>query len=88
MTKVKFETKHDYIDYCIKEEILNFPRRYGSTYVYIDDALECKNRISGKLENTYIDKEPLSYPCIFVYNLDAEGNIYGEFVYQTDFGYK
>lgn len=87
MIKVKFETKQDYIDYCIKEEVLNFPRKYGSTYVYIDDAIECKKYISVKLENTYpyIGKEPLSYPCIFVYNLDAEGNIYGEFVYQNDF---
>ena len=53
MIKVKFETKQDYIDYCIKEEILNFPRKYGSTYVYIDDALECKNRKTIKLENLY-----------------------------------
>lgn len=66
MIKVKFETKQDYIDYCIKEEVLNFPRKYGSTYVYIDDALECKNCKTIKLENTYayINKEPLSYPCV------------------------
>jgi hypothetical protein len=85
MIKVKFETKQDYIDYCIKEEILNFSRKYGSTHVFIDDAIKCKNCISGKLENTYIDKEPLRYPCIFQYYVDAEGNIYGGFVYQNDF---
>ena len=82
MTKVKFETKQDYIDYCKNSEIMNYPRKYGSSYTQIENGNSCKDIIY--FENGYIDVEPKSYPCLLLY-IDLNDNIYGGFVYQNDF---
>ena len=82
MIKVKFETKQDYIDYCKNSEIMNYPRKCGSSYVYIENGNSCKDLIY--FESGYIDIEPKSYPCILVH-IDINDNIYGEFIYQNDF---
>jgi hypothetical protein len=81
MIKIKFETKQDYIDYCFNNDIVSY-RRYGHTN--IDNSHICKI-ISPKDGNAYIEEEPLSYPCIFVYTLDNEENADGTFIYPNDF---
>lgn len=45
----------------------------------------CNPSIPGLRKNTYIEEEPLSYPCIFVYTLDNEEDANGTFIYPNDF---
>lgn len=85
MIKVKFETKQDYIDYCKTKELGNFPRRYGSTYMNIDHAKLMEECFLLGYNNAYLDKEPLSYPCMFVYYEGNDDQIYGDFIYPNDF---
>jgi len=82
MIKVKFETKQDYIDYCKNSDIMNYPRKCGSSYVYIENGNSDKDIIY--FENGYINVEPKSYPCILVW-LETNDNIYGHFIYKEDF---
>ena len=83
MAKVKFETKQDYIDYCKVSEVGTYSRQYGSSYMSIEDGKSCAHILLGN--NGYLDKEPLSYPCIMCYYEDNDGNFYGNFVYPNDF---
>ena len=85
MTKVKFETKQDYIDYCKENELANIPRKIGSTYMNIEDSKLMKEYIYFDFNNAYLDREPLSYPCIFIYYEDNDDQIYGNFIYSNDF---
>jgi len=84
MNKVKFETKQDYINYCIENDIVSYRIPYGGR-PSIDNAKTCNPPMPGLGKNTYIEEEPLSYPCIFVYTLDNEGDANGAFIYPNDF---
>lgn len=84
MIKVKFETKQDYINYCIENDIVSYHMPYGGR-PHIDNSMECKEPIPGYKARTFIEIEPLSYPCIFVYTLDYDGDVEGTFIYPNDF---
>jgi len=84
MAKVKFESKSDYINFCNKSDVGNFPARYGSTYMYIDGGNKCEY-IPLEKNRGYLDVEPKAYPCIMCYHEDVDGNFWGNFVYLEDF---
>ena len=84
MAKVKFESKSNYVEYCKAHMIGNFPRKYGATYVYIDNGKKCEPIFLDKYEG-YIAIEPLSYPCIMCYYEDCDDNVLGNFIYPNDF---
>ena len=84
MIKVKFESKSNYVEYCKASMIGNFPRKYGSSYVFIDNGKNCEPIYLEKYDG-YLDVEPLSYPCIMCYYVDYDANIFGNFIYPNDF---
>jgi hypothetical protein len=83
MEKARFETKQEYIEYCIKHNVFNERRKYCSTRTLFDDSLELNGREIYISDTEYIDDEPKSYPAILIYEFDGD-NFYGSFVYPKD----
>ena len=44
-----------------------------------------KTYFSLGYNNAYLDREPLSYSCMFVYYEGNDDQIYGDFIYPNDF---
>ena len=96
MNTVLLETKQDYIDYCIANDVFNTSQKYGSQYTNIDggidhdlyDAIDIEPD-SICISRKYITSEPMSYPCIFTWTCIDIGNpeYRGEFIYPQDFEY-
>lgn len=87
MNTVLLETKQDYIDYCVENDVLNIPRKYASQYTEIDGGIDHDLYDVISIDGKYISSEPLAYPCIFVWTcIDGNNDIYrGEFIYPGDF---
>ena len=96
MNTVLLETKQDYIDYCIANDVFNTSQKYGSQYTNIDSGIEHDLYDAIDIEpnslyiyRRYITSEPMSYPCIFTWTcIDSDNPEYrGEFIYPLDFKY-
>ena len=96
MNTVLLETKQDYIDYCIANDVFNTSQKYGSQYTNIDSGIEHDLYDAIDIEpnslyiyRRYITSEPMSYPCIFIWTcIDNDNPEYrGEFIYPLDFKY-
>lgn len=94
MKKIKFNNKEEYINYCIDNDILEMPRKYGSQCTDISDAYEgtfyvIDSDIEGcnkEIRNWHIKYMPKEYPCIFCYT-EVDYGFIGSFIYSKDFDY-
>ncbi len=88
MEKVRFETKHDFLNYIIENRLLTILKNSGTQRAYFDNALERTTLMSKFFDNecAWSDHEPRKYPCILEYTINTDKNtgnkeIFGIFNY-------
>ena len=85
MVKQLLNSDEEYFKYCVDNTVGYIHRKYDSQCCNYDSGMECDFGETVYGEWLKIERKPISYRCLMVWNCDDDDNCDVQFVYMEDF---